>query len=976
MMSIRNLSTRFLLWGILACLMSPSSLLATGLRVSGLRCEYRKNPLGIDETRPRLTWLVESDERGQRQTAYRILVAGDPQLLVAGEADLWDSGRVPSDQTVNVVYAGKPLQSRQACFWRVQVWDKDGKPSVWSPVAHWSMGLLAREDWSAKWISHRDTAPLHTSRKVLFLPSARHYRKDFDPSEYPPSAAPEISRATLYVAALGLVDMYLNGERVSDAYFETGWADYRQRAYYRAHDVTDLVSYGPNRIGAVLADGWYAGYVGYGFLVGLGPNKAGRYMYGKTPAFIAQLELEFEDGSRRVIATDDTWEVSADGPIREADLIMGEAFDARLDVPDWSAPLIDSDWEWEKAIRAEDNGPVWTVFHDNRGARKVNIGFREPAKLQAYPAPPIRITEELSAVELTEPEPGTYIFDLGQNFAGVIRLKVEGAEGTRVRIRYGEMLHDDGRLMTENLRKARATDFYTLRGDQGGETWVPRFTYHGFRYVELTGLETKPGLDAVTGLVLHNDTPLVGRFACSDEVMTRFWKNTRWTQRANFIEVPTDCPQRDERLGWMGDAQAYIRTATYNADVAAFFTKWLDDVEEAQLPYGAYPDYCPYPMGHGRPYKNFGTAWTDAGIICPWTIWQVYGDTRVVERHWDSMTRFMEWRAASMAPDGLGASIGNPWGDWLNMNDPTPVEYVDVCYHALDCRLMAEMAAVLGRSLEAQQYRARLRRIRDAFHKEYVAGDGTLKESSQTAHVLALQAGLVTGEQAMAVAQQLARKIAANDHRMSTGFLGTRPLLPVLSSHNQHDLAVRLFQSRRFPSWGYEVVNGATTVWERWDSYTKEHGFEGQSGSQNASMNSFSHYAFGAVAEWMFGTLAGIQSDGPGFKRILIQPKPPTPGSNPENDEIDWVQAEYNSIHGLIRGEWRREGGALQVKVSIPANTTARLVIPAEESVTITENGQPLPLVEGVLMGQGGSGGVPLELQSGSYNFRVVPAGQ
>lgn len=966
--SLRPSSLNRLL-GALGIALSSSQLLAAGLTVTGLRTEYLENPPGIDAVPPRLTWRVASDERGQRQTACRILVASTEAGARAGEGDLWDSGILQSDQTVNVPYSGRSLESRQECFWRVQVWDRNGRPSAWSEVAHWSMGLLAPDDWSAQWIAFRDEEPLHTSRERLHLPPARHYRHRFD-------VRPDVrvKRATLYFSALGLAGCHLNGERIGDAYFEPGWADYHQRAYYRTHDVTGLVRDGVNCLGAIVADGWYAGYVGYGLLVGQGPSQSGRNMYGKTPALLAQLEIEFTDGRRQVIGTGPDWQVSQDGPIREADMIMGEAYDARLDDARWCQPGSSGEWNWEPSVLATDNGSVPAIFHDNRGTREVDLGFKAPPRLQAYSAPPIRVTGELAAQAITEPTNGVFIFDLGQNFAGIIRLRVKGEAGTRLKLRHGEMLHPDGRLMTENLRRARATDFYTLRGDPEGEVWQPGFTYHGFRYVEITGLAEKPGRDAVTGLVLNNDTPLTGEFACSDEVLTRFWKNTQWTQRANFIEVPTDCPQRDERLGWMGDAQIYIGAAGCNADVSAFFTKWLDDLEEAQLPHGAYPDYCPYPMGHGRPGKNFGTAWTDAGIICPWTLWQLYGDTTVIERHWASMTRFMEWRRASTTPEGLGVSIGNPWGDWLNVNEITPVEFIDTCYHALDCRLMAEMADALGRGVEAHNYRQRLKAVQGAFRKEYLDEQGALTVDTQTAHVLALDLGLVAPERATAIAARLAEKIVANDHRMATGFLGTKALLPVLSANGYHDLAARLFQSRRFPSWGYEVVNGATTVWERWDSYTVEHGFNGQGGNQNASMNSFSHYSFGAVAEWMFRDLGGIRSDGPGFKRLLLRPAPPSPDSNPDVEAVRWVRARQDSLRGRITSEWRREDDQLLYDISVPANVSATVLLPVADPHRVTESGRPLgEALEVALLGLR-AGRVAVGIGSGDYRFTLMTA--
>jgi alpha-L-rhamnosidase len=499
--------------------------------------------------------------------------------------------------------------------------------------------------------------------------------------------------------------------------------------------------------------------------------------------------------------------VTDKGPIREADLIMGESYDARLEQGDWCMPGFNAD-DWDNAINAEDNGSTKAIFSDVMGQREVELGFQKPGRMRAYSGPPVRAIEEITPVSLSEYKPGIYVFDLGQNFAGNIRLKVKGPAGTKLQIRYGEMTHPDGRLMTENLRRARTTDYYTLRGDEAGETWTPRFTYHGFRYVEVTGLPNKPGLDAVTGIVIHSDTPLTSSFECSDPMVNRLFKNVVWTQRANFIEIPTDCPQRDERLGWMGDAQIYVRTATYNADV-----------------------------------------------------WKVYGDTRIIERHYASMKRFMDFRQKS-SPDHKGVSIGNPWGDWLNLNETTPVEYIDACYYANSAKMMAGMAAAIGREEDAAEYRKLLADITAAFDREYVQPDGLLKVQTQTAYVLALNFGLLPENDSNLAGDHLAGMIEKNGFRMATGFLGTKSLLPVLSATGHQDLAVRLFQGRAFPSWGYEVENGATTVWERWDSYTKEHGFDGFAGHNNAAMNSFSHYSFGAVCEWMFRSLAGIDTDG------------------------------------------------------------------------------------------------------------------
>jgi len=517
--------------------------------------------------------------------------------------------------------------------------------------------------------------------------------------------------------------------------------------------------------------------------------------------------------------------------------------------------------------------------------------------------------------------------------------------------------------MTENLRKARAIDHYVLRGDRHGETFIPRFTFHGFQYVELTGYPGEPDKDAITGIVLHSDTRLTGGFECSDPVINRLYKNIVWTQRANFIDLPTDCPQRDERFGWTGDAQAFVRTATYNADVAAFYTKWLRELMESQRPSGTFPGYAPFPFQHGW---DFGTAWCDAGIICPWTIWQAYGDTRIIERCWPHMVKFLDWRKAT-SKDFLGVKHGNEWGDWLSFGLKTPLEFIDTAYFAYSARLMSEMAAAIGKSAAAHAYCELFDNIKAAFNREYVKPDGSLTVDSQTAYVLALQMDLLSPSLRMKAGKILADKLrageTADNSGMTTGFLGTRPLLPALSSVGENDLAVKHFQSRKFPSWGYEVEQGATTIWERWNSYTKDKGFG------DPGMNSFAHYAFGAVGEWMFSTLAGIDTDGPGYQRIIIRPSPPTPGSNREHEPINWVKAHYDSIHGRIVSSWRLKDGLFELETTIPANTTAAVFLPTTNEEKITEGGEPLAKGEGIGSCRLDANRVVLAVESGSYRF-------
>ncbi len=956
---------------LIACLTLAIQANAGSINPADLRCEYLVNPLGIDASQPRLSWRITSADRGSAQIARRILVASDEATLAKNQGDLWDSGTIAASETVNVSYGGKALGSRQACYWKVMVWGKDGRPSEWSAPASWSMGLLQPEDWKAQYISYKDTTPVFKDAGKLFLPPARQYRKEF-------STAKAIKRATIYATALGIYELHLNGQRVGDAYFAPGWTDYHQRAYYNTYDVTSLLKQGPNALGAWVGDGWYSGYIGFGLLTGIGTERIGRYTYGKTPSIMAQLEIEYADGSRESVVTDGSWKVTGAGPIQEGDFLMGEVYDARKEMAGWAATGF-NDGEWERAIPAGENGPAPATFYEFQNpppggklevkGHPVDLGFKRPAKLEAFPGVPVRRITEIAPIAMASPTNGVYVFNLGQNFAGVARLKVKGPAGTSIRLRYGEMLHPDGRLMTENLRKARATDTYILRGDPDGEAYIPRFTFHGFQYVEISGYPGTPETNAITGLAQYSDTPMTSEFECSDPIVNRLFKNIVWTQKANFVDLPTDCPQRDERFGWTGDAQAYVRTATYNADAAAFYTKWIRELMESQRPSGTFPGYAPFPFQHGW---DFGTAWCDAGIICPWTVYRAYGDTRIIARCWEPMTKFMQWRKTS-SKDSLGVVHGNEWGDWLAVNETTPIDYVDTIFYAYDARLMADMATALGKSREAKEYRAQFERTKKAFRKKYVKKDGQLSVDTQTAYALALFVDLMPDNLRNAAGERLADKIRSkagpDNSGITTGFLGTRPLLPVLTSVGQNDLAVSLLQSRLYPSWGFEVANGATTIWERWNSFTKDKGF---GGAQNAEMNSFAHYAFGAVGEWMFSRLAGIDTDGPGFERVIIRPMPPSGAATGNPKPVDWVKARYDCVRGPILSEWRTVGGNFELNTTIPANTRATIYLPAHKGDDLREGGKALRDASGVKFLRWEYGRAVLDVGSGTYQFATA----
>ncbi len=893
---------------------------APGLTASDLRCEYRANPLGIDVTRPRLSWLVAATERGQRQTAYQVLVASSEASLQKDKGDLWDSGPVKSDGTTAIVYDGKPLLSHQRCYWKVKVWDKDDQASNWSTPALWSEGLLEPSGWKAEWIGYdkpRDAiAPWPASAGAkpdtarLVLPPPSYLRTAFHVSK-------PVKQATVYSTALGIHDLHLNGQSVSDDYFNPGWTDYTRRVYYRAYDVTSRIHPGGNVLGAILADGWYSGYVGFG---------KQRDHYGKHTRVKAQLHIEYTDGSTETVATGPGWKAST-GPISEADYLMGETYDARAAVPGWDSPGFD-DSGWSPVVTGSEVKPL----------------------VQAHPGPPVRPFAELKPKSISEPKPGAYVLDLGQNFAGITRLKVQGEPGQKITLRFAERLNPDGTIYTTNLRSARCIDTYICSG-KGDETWSPRFTFHGFQYVEISGLKSPPTPATVTGIALSSATAVAGRFECSDPMLNQIHSNGYWTQRANFIDIPTDCPQRDERLGWTGDAQVYIRTATLNCDVQAFFNKWLVDLTDGQRPDGQFPMIAPVKVAG----DDGGPAWADAGVICPWTIYQVYGDRRVLERQYPSMLKFVEFCRKRSTSELLPPAKYHCFGDWLSIKADTPTDVIYTAYFALSTKLTAEAAQILGKTEDAARLKELYGKIKAAFNKAYVGSDGRIKGNTQACYVLALAVDLVDGEKAREAARYLVEDIEKHDNHLSTGFIGTKDLMLVLSKIGREDVAYRLLFNETFPSWGFSIKHGATSIWERWDGWTPEKGF------QDPGMNSFAHYSFGAVYQWMVENIGGIKSDGPAYKHIVIEPKP--------GGRLTRAETSYQSIRGPITTTWMKEGEKLSLDATIPANTTATVILPATGPEAITENGRPLDQSEGVKVETSAGGRTVLNVSSGHYTF-------
>ncbi len=881
--------------GQLLAFLVPWTVCAAGLAPANLRTEYRVNPLGVDVRAPRLSWTLTAPAGAHdvRQTAYQIRVAATPEGLEAPGAALWDSGRVASAETIQIVYRGQALASRMRCYWKVRVWDEAGQASAWSPAAFWSMGLLDKADWGAKWIGAGEPLldpKLAASKESVAEPGIL-LRKAFE-IEGP------VRRATVYATARGLYELRLNGRRVGDELLAPEWTNYSKRIQYQTWDVTGLLRAGGNVAGAHLGAGWYAGRIG------LFPM---RMIYGQRPQLLMRLEVETADGKTRSVVTDESWQMLMDGPVRSSDILDGETYDARKEAPGWDRPGFTAAG-WRAAAAESDLGGQALVWQPNE---------------------PIRVTREVAAVSVQEPRPGVYVFDMGQNMVGWCRLKAQGKAGEPVTLRFAEMLNPDGTIYTANLRGARQADRY-IPAASGEATFEPRFTYHGFRYVEVTGTAAPPARDALLGRVIHSAAPDAGRFETSSEFVNRLMENIVWTQRANLYSTPTDCPQRDERLGWMGDIQTFSQTAIFNMDMAGFFTKWLADVRDDQASDGRFPDFAPNPMTVLGVDKYFGVpAWGDAGVIVPWRVYQNYGDRRLLEQHFEAARRWVDW-IESQNPKLLWENKRhNDYNDWLNADTilhenwpkeggavPKPV--FATAFFAQSAGLVGRMAAVLGREQEAARYGGLAARIREAFNRAYVQPDGTIAGDTQAGYALALHFDLLPEAlRARAFERMLARFEPYGGH-LSTGIHSTHRLMLELARHGRSDEAYRLLNLRTFPSWGFMLENGATTIWERWDGYVKGRGF------QNPGMNSFNHWALGAVGEWMWRVILGIEPDdaGPGFRRFSIRPRP--------GGGLKWARGTYDSIRGPIVVEWRIAGGRLTLKAGVPPNTTARIVVPAK----------------------------------------------
>ena len=1071
----------------------PARMMAEPLQPpSHLRCESLETPLGLDMPAPRLSWQLEDSRQGAKQTAYEIQVASRPELVSSGHADVWDSGRVRSEQSVAVPYGGPELNAERRYYWRVMVWDKDGAAYPASASTWWETGLM-HDGWQAKWIGYelpehrairesgaawitnakqenfnapgnthhdfrlsftldqpvkaahlyvtgKDTAAAWVNGKQVLTaeplppykqtPWKKYVERDvtgavqqgrnvlavdvtlydvdkshenhsqtpmsaclyiekqdgsveilksggdgwkaelnaagewqnsqFSDASWPAAVASDtegrpwptgpvkmlrrdfsvrgaVRSARLYATALGAYRFWINGKQVGDQILAPGWTDYRERVSYQVYDVTKSVTDGKNAIGAYLAPGWYTTPLQW---------SQEPYNYGNTPpALRAQLRIEYKDGSVAWVNTDESWKADV-SPIEKAEIYDGESYDARREQPGWNtAGFNDAAWK-----------PAQTI-----GPKELEI--------VAEDYQPIRVEMELHAKSVTEPKPGVYVLDFGQNSAAIPVLRVQGRAGTKIRLRFAEVLNQDGTIYTENLRTALATDEYTLSG-KGMEEYQPEFTFHGFRYVEITGLPSKPSANIVTARVIHTAAPMTAKLETGSAMLNHLWDNILWGQRSNFVGVPTDCPQRDERLGWAGDAEVFWRAASYNMDLTSFSKKYAADLRGTQVGTPMYGIYAP-----GTSASNSGHAagWSDAGVIVPWTSWLQSGDTRILEQNWDAMTKYLA-AIEQNNPDYLWRDAGIPFGDWLSPEAQTKALLVQTAYWAYDVTLMRQMARALGKAAEEQKYAELFAKIQTAFAKQFVQPDGLIpgadngpspfgrifdpnkspSPDTQTGYVLALYMHLVPDALRAKAADRLVEKIKANNWRLGTGFLGTPYLLAVLADTGHEDVAYRLLLSTAYPSWGYLVDHGATTMWERWN---------GDQMRGDPSMNSYNHYAYGAVADWIYRYAAGVdaRATDAGFHTIYLHPN--------FDAQLGSLSFAYASPYGEIRSAWKMSGGETRWDVTVPANAQAEL--PLSDAASWRLDGKPLATSTRLRTKSSAGGETTYDLDAGTYSFAV-----
>ena len=845
---------------------------------TGLRCEYLENPMGVDVKQPRFFWVLDHTERGQAQSAYRVMVSSDPAV---SSGDIWDSGKVASAKSTQVVYAGKAMESGKTYYWKVKYWDKGGVEGPWSDTARFDTGLFDKSEWKGAWIGGKN-----------------QLRREF-------AVNGRLKRARAYICGLGYHELRINGRKVGGHVLDPAWTTYDRRVLYVTYDVTNVLRQGPNAVGVVLGNGWY-----------------------KSRALLLQINAELEDGSKLSFVSDASWRVS-NGPILEDSIYNGETYDARLETQGWDRPGFD-DKAWAQAEAVK--GPAGV--------------------LSSQMMPAIQVVDTIVPLKMTNPQPGVYVFDMGQNFSGWARLRVKGPAGTDVRMKFAEMLYDNGMINQENLRGARAEDHYVLKGD-AEETWEPRFTYHGFRYVELSGFPGTPGPETVRGRVVHSAVRPAGNFAASKDILNRLQRIITWGQKTNLHSIPTDCDQRDERMGWMGDAQGTAEEAMMNFDMAAFYTNFVRDMRDVQDEKGRLSDTVPHVWGGERADPAWATAYP---LIC-WYMYQYYGDTRVLEEQYDGLKKYVEF-LRSQAENGLVKF--SSYGDWVAV-EKCPGSIVSSFYYYYDVKILADAARLTGKAQDAALYDKVAGDIRTAFNREYYnPKTGDYADGTQTANTLPLFLGIATEKEGGAWGRLFDDIVYKHNSHLTTGIIGTKYIMELLTRTGASDLAYDIAVQTTYPSWGYMIENGATTLWELWQK------------REGPSMNSHNHPMFGSVGAWLYKALAGINmSPGSvGFESILFQPQMVR--------DLRHASGTVQTLRGEVGCTWSRTDRAVRVEAVVPVGSAAEIVIPkfnlrnvkvTEGGKAVWENGQYVTGVAGVTGAADKDGAIRIKAGSGRYAF-------
>jgi len=891
-----------------------------GIALQNLRCEMLVNPLGIDVPRPRLSWEITSDERNTHQVAYQIIVSSSLEKLNTGKGDLWDSHKVMSNQSIMVIYGGKPLFSRAACYWKVRVWANKGD-SGWGPSALWTMGLLNPADWKAKWIGYENGFPWDSVSKFSRL-SARYFRKEFQSNK-------PIKKATVYIIGLGHYELYINGKAIGNQVLAEAPTDYTESVKYNTFDVTDKIQNGANAIGTVLGNGRF-----FTMRPKYKPKKIKEFGF---PKMLFQLEITYLDGSKQTWVSDDSWKFTADGPIRTNNEYDGEEYDATKEFPGWDRSRFD-DSKWLKPQLVAAPG----------------------GKLDAQMNEPIKVMAMVKPIGITQLKPGTWIMDMGQNMAGWVQMKVNGKRGDKVIIRYAETLQSNGHLYVANLRDAKVTDIYTLKGG-GEETWHPVFVFHGFRYVEIIGYPGTPTIDDFEGQVVYDDIATTGQFETSNPLINQIYKNSYWGILSDYKGMPIDCPQRNERMPWLGDRAIGSLGESFIFDNEKLYAKWLDDIQEAQKPNGSIPDVAPAYWN----YYSDNMTWPGTYILVADMLYTQFDDKAPIEKHYVSMKKWLGYMRQKYAKNDLMTK--DKYGDWcvppespelIHSRDSsrnTNGELIATAYYYRMLFLMQRFAMLLNKHQDAQQFSAIALKTKQAFNRKFLnTKTDRYDNNTVTANLLPLYFGMVPDGDEKAVFSNIVNKttIDAKSH-ISTGVVGTQWLMRGLTAFGRPDIAYRIASNDDYPSWGYMVKRGATTIWELWNGDTA-----------NPAMNSRNHIMLlGDLIAWFYQDLAGIKANGPGFKTITMDAA--------AIDGLDSVSASYKTSYGLVKSRWKKQPGHFNWQITIPPNSKAIVYLPADNIADVKESGKTLSGTNGIKHLGTDKRRIVVEIGSGNYNFQI-----